>query len=220
MAHIEALEVFFGPEARKQGSDLVKKASVTLAGVTDTQVQAYAGTVRTKLMADTIEDAAFSASCSCPAGTKQRLCKHIWAAILLTCEKHPDFLECKIEVASAGNARASAQPAGVASYAEKQKTYRKAQYQTQKAKVKERKAVEKGNSRPRSLAPALSDEAQDALRYFALNGFDFAAPIDPEALQTARKVLARVFHPDKGGTHEEILELNERFEILFELADA
>jgi hypothetical protein len=54
---------------------------------------------------------------------------------------------------------------------------------------------------------------QESLDYFSANGF----PLDDlnmTALLNARKLLSRVFHPDKGGTHDEILELNSHFNVL------
>ena len=40
-----------------------------------------------------------------------------------------------------------------------------------------------------------------------------------EILKTAKKQLSRVFHPDKGGSHEEMVTLNANFDVLMEFLD-
>jgi hypothetical protein len=37
---------------------------------------------------------------------------------------------------------------------------------------------------------------------------------DKDILAEAKRKLSRIFHPDKGGTHEESVELNQNCEIL------
>jgi uncharacterized Zn finger protein len=110
----------------------------------------------------------------------------------------------------------------------KQSEYRKQQYQKQKERLKEpakdgKASVggkfakpEKRTSKFAAPTPQYPEDVQKALDYFADNGFTFEGALDIEALRNARKILARVFHPDKGGTHEEILALNENFDILAE----
>ncbi len=110
----------------------------------------------------------------------------------------------------------------------KQSAYRKQQYQKQKERLKERAKEgktsasnqfakpEKRASKFAAPAPSYPEDVQKALDYFAENGFTFEGSLEIEALRNARKILARVFHPDKGGTHEEILALNENFDILAE----
>ena len=55
---------------------------------------------------------------------------------------------------------------------------------------------------------------EEAIQYFTSNGIDITKNLDVESIGGARKKLAMVFHPDKGGTHEEILRLNKYYEIL------
>ena len=57
-------------------------------------------------------------------------------------------------------------------------------------------------------------DVQAAISYFTDNGFELSEPLDSKDLDTARRTLARVFHPDKGGTHQEILILNENHDVI------
>ena len=61
----------------------------------------------------------------------------------------------------------------------------------------------------------LPNAVKSALAYFNLNGFVLEESLDEDSINLARKKLSRVFHPDVGGTHAEILELNNNFDILF-----
>lgn len=105
---------------------------------------------------------------------------------------------------------------------EKQSAYQKAQYEKQKARAKEFRAVQsaklkalksKAKDKNESV-PNYPDEVAEALRFFNDNGFSFSQPFDIEELRSAKKKLARVFHPDRGGTIEESLILNENFDVL------
>ncbi|NJM09449.1 MAG: hypothetical protein HC883_00680 [Bdellovibrionaceae bacterium] len=85
------------------------------------------------------------------------------------------------------------------------------QRQKERAKEirREKKQAERG---PRFFYP---EPVQEALVYFKDNGF----PLDPPELAdlvNAKKILSRVFHPDKGGSHEEAITLNQNYEILLE----
>jgi hypothetical protein len=55
---------------------------------------------------------------------------------------------------------------------------------------------------------------EQARRYFQANGFEMKQPFELNEIVDAKKQLSRVFHPDKGGSHDEILELNRNFQIL------
>ena len=58
-------------------------------------------------------------------------------------------------------------------------------------------------------------EADDACQVTISAGVAAARPgVTLEALLQAKKLLSRVFHPDKGGTHEETVELNHHFAII------
>ena len=87
----------------------------------------------------------------------------------------------------------------------KASAYRKEQYQKQKARLKETKIA------PRET---YSDEVEAALAYFSVNGFLMPAGPDREILTEAKKKLSLVFHPDRGGTHEEATELNHHCTVL------
>ena len=53
-----------------------------------------------------------------------------------------------------------------------------------------------------------------ALKYFSENGFPLGYPADQDELIKAKRILSNVFHPDKGGAHEEMLELIRNFKLL------
>lgn len=210
------LESFFKPEIRKSGEDLAADESVVLSSVSDTAVRAMGrgiNPVRVNLASASISDPAFTAECTCTSAQKGALCKHIWATIVLAVRKHADFLDAKTTVRVGAAAGPSPQAEKRASMKEKQSAYRKEQYQKQKARVKEMKGCK--TARPSKFAPAAMDpEVQEALTYFEQNGFTFEVPVDEDALSDARKQLARIFHPDKGGTHEESVELNRYYDVL------
>src|SRR5690606_1833081 len=83
-----------------------------------------------------------------------------------------------------------------AAYKEKQNQYRKQQYQKQKQILKEKKH---GKDKTKNLS-TLPDHIDQALHYFSENGFELKDSLSKESLATAKKQLARVFHPDRGGS--------------------
>jgi uncharacterized Zn finger protein len=229
-------EHFFRPEARSSGRALVSKGVVQLAQPSDTEIQAFiriSAAPKVSLKMASVESAILQAGCSCPAGKKGAFCKHIWAVLLQTESTKPDFLEGKseIEMQTQGEtvnpakvspqalAQAETRKAAQESLKERQNQYRKDQYQKQKSRLKELKGgapqAARANSRLGSSASAPS-EVQESLQYFATNGFEMSVPYEAEAVQHAKKTLSRVFHPDKGGTHAEILELNRNADVLLE----
>jgi hypothetical protein len=122
-------------------------------------------------------------------------------------EDGADFLIGKGEALAPG---AKADPAGQARQA-KQEEYKAQQKQKIKERNKDKRLREKAEERgPRFSYPA---PVQESLDYFSANGFPLD-DLDMAALLNARKLLSRVFHPDKGGTHEEVLELNAHFEVV------
>lgn len=90
--------------------------------------------------------------------------------------------------------------------------YRKAQYQKMKERAKELKG--KSRSIARASAATYPEDIQAALDYFAQNGFPMPEGPDADIVSEAKKKLSRVFHPDKGGTQDEITELNRHSEAL------
>ncbi len=227
---------FFKSDVQSSGSKLFSQEKISIASASDTGVHAYvrvAPPFKVQLASSDIASETFTADCNCPVAKKGRLCKHIWGTLLGVAEKYPDFLSAKttIEKSSASPARAESvqSDAKAAKIAEATKRkedyaaaakvraseYRKDQYQKAKARAKGKKG---GGSREEA-APAksrltLPAEVEAACTYFSLNGF----PMDPgpseDIANEAKKKLSRVFHPDKGGSHEEIVELNRNWELI------
>ena len=211
---------FFKPEVRKQGLDSFQDGSVFLQIAGDTQIQAFVkGSSRAKVSftAESIASPNFTVDCSCPPSSKGQLCKHIWATLLAVEKNHPDFLDSKKEL------NKITRPKELSPAAEKQNEFKKQRYEVQKQnrklQVKEKKSAEKERKRKSAeREPDFPEEVRGAIQFFSVNGFIFSNPIDPSEVMNARKVLSRIFHPDKGGTHEEALLLNENYEILVEWA--
>lgn len=214
-----ALGSYFKPEVRKQGSDLDAGGSVTLTQASDTGIQAYlkaSSMIRVAFTSTSISDPMFVVNCSCPRGSKGAMCKHVWATLLKVAHSHPDFLanKCGIEIRSQQDSASSAQKETLR---DKQSAYRKTQYQLQKLRAKEARSASRASVSRSQLV--LSEAVTLAMAYFSSNGFPMEMPPDSDALQNAKKLLARVFHPDKGGTHDEMLELNRHFDALNAYAD-
>ncbi|MES2855042.1 MAG: hypothetical protein V4692_04215, partial [Bdellovibrionota bacterium] len=102
-------------------------------------------------------------------------------------------------------------------FKEKQAEYRKQAYQAQKERAKEYKAARSGASEKSSKSkPHFPAKVEAALKYFEVNGFPMELPASDVEINQAKRVLSRVFHPDKGGTHEEIVELLKHAEVLLQ----
>jgi hypothetical protein len=222
VALAQTWDSFFKPETRKSGQDLFVKDVVSISNGSDTYIQAYVrGTTTFKVTLSTpsISEETFTANCTCTTAQRDQLCKHIWAALLKVADKFPDFLEAKKTIEKAKpQARADSSPpssTGSSTRAqemkEKQAEYRKAQYQKQKDRLKEQKTSAKRSAAPTKSYP---EDVENAFKYFSQNGFELKESLNEEDLSNARKKLSRVFHPDKGGTHDEALTLNENFSIL------
>jgi len=201
----------FRSEIRKKGEDDFRKGCVMISQSSDSEVRAFvksAGAGRVSLAAEAVDSRTFAASCTCPNGKKGLLCRHIWATILKLEDSESDFILSK-ENLTAGSADLPKND-----YKEKQneraRQYGKEVRQKIKAKAK---AKASGSDKSPSIYPA---PVEEALKYFEDNGFELKHDLTSESLESARRQLARVFHPDKGGTHDEILELNRQFEILSE----
>ncbi len=200
--------------------------------------------LKVSLKTSSIDSPLVIADCGCSAAKKGQLCKHIWATLLAVEDKRPDFLEEKTEIekkssvtegsaadrtTSLGGAKpAFAKPAAralpkkppteaqlqsQAAYKAKQNDYRKQQYQKQKERLKAKKQSEKPSKFP---APSLPEEVEKACEFFSENGFPMENPPNLESVQLAKKKLARIFHPDIGGSHDEIIELNKNTKILLD----
>lgn len=201
------LSSFFGQQERRKGEDFVRKDLVVISSASDTNVSAFikgSSACRVSLTADQVAAPTLSTNCTCPQARKGELCKHVWAVLLKLEEKGADFLEGKSEVLAPGQQSSPADNAREA----KAEEYKILQRQKIKDRNKEKREQKKRTDR---TAPASHPaHVQESLNYFSANGFRLEE-LDIPNLQNARKILARVFHPDKGGTHEEVLELNEHF---------
>jgi hypothetical protein len=218
-------EDFFKAETRNAGEKLFAKAAVFIASASDTHIQASVRTstpARVTFKTQSISEPIFFADCTC----KKDFCKHIWATLIAVDEKYPDFLEAKTSIersektpaatddppsAAKQEAAAKAQ-ARADEFKQKQSEYRKLQYRLQKERLTKTKLQKKRAPAARSYPL----DVEKALRFFSDNGFAFEGSIDEEELSNARKKLARIFHPDKGGSHDEALLLNENYRIIEE----
>jgi hypothetical protein len=232
---------YFKPEVKSSGRKLFAQEKVSLSARSETNIQAYvrvAPPFKVTFAAADVSSNEFVANCSCPVAKKSRFCKHIWATLLCTEESYPDFLIGKTEINknevgdandvtrnSVSPAAATPSPAAVAAadarknYQETAKQrandYRKEQYQKQKTKAKEKKRAQSGRENFSSLR-SLTPEIEAALAYFSENGFPMPEGPSREILTEAKRTLSRVFHPDKGGTHAETVELNQNCEVLLQ----
>jgi uncharacterized Zn finger protein len=73
---------------------------------------------------------------------------------------------------------------------------------------------QRGDRKDRAPAFHYPSDVEQARQYFQANGFEMKQPFELSEIVDAKKQLSRVFHPDKGGSHDEILELNRNFQIL------
>jgi hypothetical protein len=221
---------YFKPEMKSSGRKLLSFEKISISSQSDTFIQAYvrvAPPFKVTLTAQDIASTNFLAECNCPVAKKSRFCKHVWATLLAVEEKCADFLENKTEINKSESASfgVHAEPAATAkvSYSETAKArasvYRKDQYQKQKARVKDKKRERQGLESAQSSS-AYTPDVEAALAYFALNGFPMPAGPSREILSEAKRTLSRVFHPDKGGAHEEVVELNAQCEILIHFLQA
>lgn len=210
----------FKPELKSSGRKLVADDKVRISNHSDILIEAYirvSPPLKVRLTADDVASTSITAECNCPVAQKSRFCKHIWATLVATENQHPDFLIAKISIEKNVISVDFSEAIPAATYAETAKVkaseYRKEQYQKLKNREKDRKRDRKGLETALSSS-AYTPEIEAALAYFALNGFPMPAGPSPEILSEAKRTLSRVFHPDKGGSHEESVELNQYCEIL------
>lgn len=204
------LSSFFGSSERSKGAELFRKDLVVISSASDTDVRAFikgSSSCRVVLNAEEVDAPAFTSACSCPQSRKGDLCKHVWSVLLKLEEMGADFLNGKTEALEPGKKSDPSDQARLA----KQEEFKSQQREKVKARNKEIRERKKSEERgPRFTYPA---PVQESLDFFSSHGFpldDFDMP----ALMNARKLLSRVFHPDKGGSHNEVLELNAHFDVL------
>ena len=215
MTNEEVLAPYFKPEARSSGARMLAQEKVFLSGASDLAVRAVVRSsppTRVELSTLDMESKNIIAQCNCAKGKGSELCKHVWATILCAVDKYADFFFWLLSIAAKEEdvpAQAEPKPGPVNAYQEAAKgraaEYRKSQRERQKAWGKKSSPVKA------SKYPA---DVEASLAYFALNGFPMAEGISDEELGQAKRQLSRVFHSDRGGTHEEIVELNSHAETL------
>lgn len=186
----------FSSSERRKGAAVAEDRAVLISGASETFVSATVRTsspARVTLSASEIADSDIAAKCTCTVAQKDRLCRHIWAALLTLEEQGHDFLLGKESISLVADAAEVCRPA------RKPPENRKQSSRAQKV-------------RPPAFHYPVSVE--EARRYFQANGFEMKQPFELHEIIDAKKQLSRVFHPDKGGSHDEILELNRNFQIL------
>lgn len=209
MSALDQLLTSFRPEDRRRGEELLHKQAVSISVSSDTNVSAFvkdSPACKVSLLALDITSPSFSGSGSCASSRKGKLCKHIWAVLLKLDEQRADFLAERREIEASGQNSPQKNE-----FTTRQAEYRKQQYQRQKEYVKKRKAEEQAADQ----APRYPAEIETVLSYFKLNGISLSHPLDLRELTQAKKTLSQVLHPDKGGSHDEIVELNRNYELIF-----
>lgn len=216
MAMESVFESYFKPETRSSGAKLISEEKVSLSGGSEKGVTAFVRAtppVRVGLSAEGITNPTIHVDCNCSSGKKGQFCKHSWAVILLAADRYPDFFNEKttLEIRAPVSDERSAKKEEYRENAKaKASEYRKAAYQRAKTFAKERKT---GKS-PTPSAPVYPAEVETAFSYFQLNGFPLEDDLSEEAVGKAKRQLSRIFHPDRGGSHEEVTELNHHCEMV------
>lgn len=207
-----AWEKFFKPEIANRGREEFERELVSVSSGSDTQIQAYVRAsplIRVTFVSDSIASPSFTADCSCSSSAKGVLCRHIFATLLQVQKTHPDFLDSKTSVDKASQAATAEPPHKV-----KQAAYQKQMYAKQKARAKEQRQEIKLKKKGLTAVPKYPEDVAEALAFFNVNGFPMENDIDEALLKNAKKELAWVFHPDKGGSHQESVDLNSHYEVL------
>ncbi len=224
----EIWEGHFRPEIRNQGQSIFAKGMVKVSRLSDTEIQSYIKTssssIKVSLKLESLQSECIEADCHCSVAQKERWCKHIWATLLAVASTQSDFLDEKTKIekkpssvtksqtSSHASSQSFSQTAKQEAFKQKRAEFRKQQYQ----KHKQHQRVQKQSSKQKSSSPATvyPPSIEAAISYFVANGFPMEAPLKAEVVRVAKKKLSRVFHPDVGGDHREILELNRFAEAL------
>ncbi len=215
---IEILDSFFNSSARSSGSRYYIEGRVTILKPSSNEISSYVKpNFKVSLKSESYNSQNIRADCNCPPSQKGQLCKHIYAVFLAVSKISPDFLDNKKEIQKSTRTKitkalSEEKIASKAAFKEKQNDYRKQQYRKQKEWLNEIKNSKKNKSS--NSIVSFSADVQLAFDYFAKNGFAFDTSVDENAILFARKKLARIFHPDAGGSHEESTELNNYSDIL------
>jgi hypothetical protein len=210
---------FFKAETKSSGRKLFAGEKISISSHSDSGIHAYvriAPPTKVTFASESVASEKFTVGCACPAAKRGQFCKHVWATLLAVEAICPDFLSQKrmIEKSSSEDEALADNPDHPAKISanERASIYRKEQYQKQKLRAKEMKrGQKKAEAFSQKAAP---EELAEALNYFSLNGFPMNEGPSEEVVLEAKKRLSRVFHPDKGGSHEEMVELNRNCEII------
>jgi hypothetical protein len=221
----------FKPEVRRQGEKGVQSGAIVTGLLSDNRIEGFgrgATAARVVLASESVSSSLFTVSCDCPSAGRGQLCKHIWGVLKITEVQHPDFLEAKEDLENVSKHQLTAKPSKAVSaqLKEKQAQLRQKQYQKIKEFKKKAKVAQKKASRS-EFNIRVPDDVEQALAYFAANGFatnditgditdDLMGDLSVDFFNVAKKKLSRVFHPDKGGSHEEMLTLNRHFDVIIE----
>lgn len=218
----QSLYQFFKTETQNAGNKLVQQDKVFISSHSDTQVQSTIRSftpIKVTLKATSIENSNINARCSCKDFTKQKHCQHIWATLVQLNSISSDFLSNKnsltLQISDSGpvqSVKLKSKPRDDLAK-EKAAAFRKEQYLRMKD-FKKKNAPKNDHQKQKSPASNFSQEIQSALDYFEKNGFPMSDESNLEVLLKAKKSLARIFHPDRGGSHDETVELNRNYEIL------
>lgn len=222
--NFKTLELLFASNTRSAGQRLYKEDRVSFSKPSAVEVISYVKpNYKVSLKLTSIQSPTLNAHCRCGPAQKGNLCKHIWAATLAVLEKSPDFFENVKEILpqtskAPQQTEAQAQSSEVfklkqENFKLRQQIYRKEQYQKQKERAKEFKSKKKSYTN-QANEPSYPRAVQEALSYFSENGFTFDETLNEASILLARKKLSRIFHPDVGGSHSEILQLNSNSEVL------
>lgn len=214
---IDTFQSFFKSSARSAGQRLLNEAKVSFSKPSATEIAAYVKpNYRVILKSESLQSSSLNADCNCPPSKKGEFCKHIWAVFLAVFDKSPDFFENMSKITKntpvlKQRVQSETQVNSQNAFKLKQDAYRKEQYQKQKARAKKFKKTKKKSF---VAEPQFPSDVQTALDYFSTNGFSFTDSLNKESIFIARKKLARIFHPDVGGSHDESTELNSQSEVL------
>lgn len=212
------LSQYFKAETQTAGIKLFKQEKVRIVTHSDIQVQCQIqafSSVKVLLKSEHIESSIIKASCTCKDGLKMKFCVHIWASLLFLEKINSDFLANKFslelleQISKQSPAKIQKNQAANELVKEKARAFRKEQYQKQKMLKKSQK-----NSEDQSSQIIHPIDIQAALKYFESNGFPMIDGPSEDILTKAKKQLSRIFHPDKGGTHAETIELNQNYDLL------
>jgi hypothetical protein len=239
---IDKLALSFSSTERRKGAAAAEDRAVHLSSTSDTLVTAFVGNstpARVTLSTSEVADGLITAKCTCTVAKKGQLCRHIWATLLKLDDQNHDFLLSKESISLAYKDedattdtddamvyRYGDEPRGDSNqnlsaaqleFQEKQKALSK-EYRKQRARAQKEMKKQLRNKDAKTAAASSAfhypPNIEQARRYFQANGFEMKQPFELSEIVDAKKQLSRVFHPDKGGSHNEILELNRNFQIL------